>query len=275
MKNKKKILLVVAMMTTLLVLTGCGTGDITAQSTGIWERYIVFNFGRAIKALSFGSNAGIGIILFTIIVRVILLPLMHYQNKSMRKTQEIQPKIKALQVKYASKDPDTKRKLQEEQQRLYNEHGVNPFAGCLPLLVQMPILMALWQSISRIQGLSSGRFLWLELGSPDPYFILPILAAIFTFISTKLSSMSQIESNPTMKMMTYFMPAMILFMGINLASGLSLYWVVSNAFQVGQTLVINNPFKIKREREAVAKQQRDLERALQKAQSPKKKRNKK
>ena len=137
----------------------------------------------------------------------------------------------------------------------------------------MPIMMGLWQSISRT-GLSEGRFLWLELGVPDPILVLPILAAIFTFLSTKLSSMSQVEGNPSMKIMNYAMPIMILVMGVNLASGLSLYWVVSNAFQVGQTLLINNPFKIKKECEEEVQRQRDFEQALQKAQSPKKKRKK-
>ncbi|WP_399553649.1 YidC/Oxa1 family membrane protein insertase [uncultured Vagococcus sp.] len=272
-KNKKKILLALGLVALVLVLTGCGTGEVTADSTGVWERYIIYNFGRAIDFLSFGGSAGIGIILFTIIIRVILLPLMHYQNKSMRKTQELQPKLKELQAKYSSKDPETTRKLQEEQQKLYDANGVNPFAGCLPLLIQMPIMMALWQSISRT-GLSKGNFLWLELGKPDPIFILPVLAAIFTFASTKLSSMGQVDANPSMKIMNYAMPVMILFMGINLASGLSLYWVISNAFQVGQTLLINNPFKIKREREEEQQRKRDLERALQKAQSNKKKKAK-
>ncbi|MBM9833126.1 membrane protein insertase YidC, partial [Enterococcus faecalis] len=132
------------------------------------------------KALSFG-NAGIGIILFTLIIRVILMPLMHFQTKSMRKTQELQPKLKALQQQYASKDTETQSKLKEETQRLYAENNVNPYAGCLPLLVQMPILMALWQSISRVPALQEGKFLWLQLGDRDPYFILPILAALFTF----------------------------------------------------------------------------------------------
>ena len=122
MKNKKKILLALSMLVLVLVLTGCGTGEVTAQSTGIWERYIVYNFGRAIQALSFG-NVGIGIILFTIVIRIILLPLMHYQNKSMRKTQELQPKLNALKAQYASKDPETQRKLQEEQQKLYDQNG--------------------------------------------------------------------------------------------------------------------------------------------------------
>lgn len=274
MKNKKRVLLVLGMVAMLFVLTACGTGPINESSTGIWDRYIVYYFAMAIKALSFG-NAGVGIILFTLVVRILLLPLMHFQNKSMRKTQEIQPKIKELQQKYSSKDPDTQRRFKEEQQKLYDQHGVNPLAGCLPLLVQMPIMMALWQAISREPSLTKGSFLWLQLGQKDPYFILPILAALLTFASTKLTSMSQLESNSTTTIMNYMMPAMILFMGINLASGLSLYWVVSNGFQVVQTLMINNPFKIRKEREEEAQRKKDLERALAKAQSPRKKRNKK
>lgn len=273
MKNKKKLLLFLGLTSLVVILTACGTTDVSVNSTGIWERYIVYNFARVIQFLSFG-NPGVGIILFTLLVRIILFPLMNYQNKSMKKTQELQPKIKELQEQYSSKDPDTVRKLQEEQQRLYDEHGVNPFAGCLPLLVQMPILMAVWQAISRVPALTEGQFLWLELGKIDPTYILPILAAILTFISTKLASMNQLEANPSMKVMNYMMPAMILLMGVRLASGLSLYWVISNAFQVVQTLIINNPFQARREREEEERKQKELERALRRAQSPKKKRNK-
>lgn len=139
----------------------------------------------------------------------------------------------------------------------------------------MPIMMALYQSISRVPELREGSFLWLNLASPDPYLILPILAAAFTFASSYLTSMSQIESNASLKIMNYVMPVMIFMMGLNLASGLSLYWVISNAFSVVQTLLINNPFKIKAEREAKVNQQKQLEKALEKAKNPKKKRNKK
>nr|WP_122645979.1 YidC/Oxa1 family membrane protein insertase [Enterococcus mediterraneensis] len=271
--KRKRIILLASLLGLVLFLSACGTGEVSAQSTGVWDRYIVYNFAQAIKGLSFG-NSGIGIILFTLIIRIILMPLMHFQTKSMRKTQELQPKIKALQKKYASKDIETQNKLKEETQRLYAENNVNPYAGCLPLLVQMPILMALWQSIQRVPELRQGHFLWLNLGEADPTFILPILAAVFTFFSTYLSSMSQLESNPSMKIMNFAMPIMILVMGVNLASGLSLYWVVSNAFQVVQTLLINNPFKIRKEREEEARKIRERERALQKAMNPKKKRKK-
>jgi YidC/Oxa1 family membrane protein insertase len=102
----------------VFLLTACGTGDVSTSSTGLWDRYIVYYFGQAIKLLSFGKNYGVGIILFTIIIRIILMPLMHYQTKSMRKTQELQPKMKELQEKYASKDAETSRKLQENLEKL-------------------------------------------------------------------------------------------------------------------------------------------------------------
>lgn len=272
MKKRKRLLLMFAMLSLVVLLSACGRSDISASSEGIWDRYIVYSFAQVIKWLSVGANRGVGIILFTIIVRIILLPLMNFQTKSMRKTQELQPKLKALQEKYASKDTETQQKLRDEQQKLYSENGVNPYAGCLPLLVQMPILMAVYQAISRVPELKEGSFLWIqELGKADPYFIFPILAAIFTFLSTYLSSMSQIEANASIKMMNYVMPAMILFMGISLPGALSLYWVISNAFQVGQTLLINNPFKIRREREEIEHQARQRERQLEKAKHPTKK----
>lgn len=275
MKKYKRLLLMAGLVTLLLVLSACGTSPINQNSTGIWDRYIVYYFAEAIKFLSLSANTGIGIILFTLIIRIILLPLMHFQTKSMRKTQELQPKLKALQQQYSSRDPETQRQFREEQQKLYAENNVNPYAGCLPLLIQMPIMMALYQSISRVPELKQGSFLWLNLGQPDPYFILPLLAAVFTFASTYLTSMSQVESNASLKIMNYAMPAMIFLMGMNLASGLSLYWVVSNAFQVGQTLLLNNPFKIRRERAEAERQVKEREKALKKAQNPKKKNKKK
>ena len=268
MKKYKRLLLMAGLVTLVFVLSACGTAPVSESSTGIWDRYIVYYFAQAIKFLSLGGSVGIGIILFTLVIRIILLPLMHFQTKSMRKTQE-------LQQKYSSKDPETQRLFREEQQRLYAENNVNPYIGCLPLLVQLPIMMALYQAISRVPELKEGTFLWLSLDKPDPYLILPILAAVFTFASTYLSSMSQLETNASLKIMNYVMPAMIFFMGISLASSLSLYWVVSNAFQTGQTLLLNNPFKIRKEREEAARQAKARERALERAKSPKKKGKKK
>ena len=275
MKKMKRLLLALGIVGLVVLMSACGrTGDVTAASTGVWDRYIIYYFGQAIKFLSIGGNVGVGIIIFTIIIRIILLPLMHYQTKSMRKTQDLQPKIKAIREKYPNKDQESQRLVNEETQRLYKENNVNMYAGCLPLLVQMPIMIALYQSIYRIEDLRTGHFLWLNLSKPDPYFILPVLAAVFTFLSSYLTTMSQLEKSPTSTIMNIVMPAMIFFMGIGLSSSIALYWTVSNAFQVGQTMLLNNPFKIRAERQAVAEIEKERQRALQKAIHPKKKRTK-
>ncbi|WP_280738088.1 MULTISPECIES: YidC/Oxa1 family membrane protein insertase [unclassified Enterococcus] len=262
-----------SMLSLVVVLSACGTGEVTQSSTGFWDRYIVYYFGEAIKALSFG-NMGVGIILFTIVVKVILMPLSHFQTQTSRRMQEIQPQLKELQTKYAATDANTRAKLVEGQQKLYADNNVKMMWMWIPLIAQMPILMALWQAISRVPELKEGQFLWLNLSLPDPYFILPVLAAVFTFASTYLSSMSQANSGGATRIMNFVMPVMIFAMAVNAASGLSLYWVVSNGFQVVQTLLINNPFKIRREREAIAQAEKERQKALQKAMNPKKKRNK-
>ncbi len=252
----------------MLVLSGCSNTPVNASSTGFWDHYIIWNFIRAIQGLSsfFGHNYGWGIVFFTIIVRIVILPLMIYQMRSMRKTTELQPQLKALQAKYPDRrDPEQMQQFTEEQRKLYAEAGVNPVAGCLPLLVQMPILLALYQAIFRSETLKAGKFMWMELGDKDPYYILPILAALFTFLTSWLSMKSQPEQNAMTSGMMIFMPLMILVTAINVPAALSLYWVVTNAFSVGQTLLINNPFKIQREREEKARAEKRKARQLQKA----------
>ncbi|MBZ3777451.1 membrane protein insertase YidC [Lentilactobacillus otakiensis] len=266
-KRIKKLLVLLSLVSLTVVLSACSNAPITNHSTGIWDGWVVLNFSRAIIWLSkfFSDNYGMGIIVFTILVRIVILPLMIYQTRSMRKTQEVQPQLKALQKKYSSKDAATVQKLQAEQKKLYAEAGINPLAGCLPLIVQMPILFALYQAIWRTHILRSGTFFWLQLGHPDPYFILPILAALFTFISSWLAMKGQPESNSMTTMMTMGMPFFILIMAVSLPSALSLYWVITNAFQVGQTLVIQNPWKIRREREKKQREEREKQRAIRKA----------
>ncbi|EKZ7092349.1 membrane protein insertase YidC, partial [Listeria monocytogenes] len=126
----------------------------------------------------FGGNYAVGIIVVTILIRLLIMPLMIKQLKSQKAMTSLQPKIKELQVKYASKDNETKQKLQQETMRLYQENSVNPMMGCLPLLIQMPILLGFYQAISRTAEIKTDTFLWMQLGNPDPYYILPIVAAL-------------------------------------------------------------------------------------------------
>ncbi len=265
MKKVKRVLSLAAIGSLTLFLAACSNKPVTSHSTGLWDHYIVYNFSRFIIWLSNNCGGyGMGIIIFTIIIRVLLLPLMFYQTKSMLKTQELAPKLKAIQKKYSSRDRESMVKMQEETSKLYKEAGVNPWASMLPMIIQLPIMWALYQAIWRTPELRHGTFLWLQLGHTDPYYILPILAALFTFLSSWLSMASMPERNAMTSAMTWFMPIMVFFMALGFSSAITLYWVVSNAFQVVQTLLLQNPFKIRREREAKEKQEKAKKRKLEK-----------
>ncbi|MBO6291911.1 MAG: membrane protein insertase YidC [Selenomonas sp.] len=173
---------------------------------------------------------GYAIILLTIIVKFLLYPLTVKQVKSMKAMQEIAPKMKKIQEKYK----DNPQVMQQKVAAMYQEAGVNPLAGCLPLLVQMPILMGMYYSLYNLEypSADAAQFLWLpSLSQADPYYILPILNVLTTFYQTRQTSDM---SNPQMKMMMLIMPLFIGFISINFPSGLVLYWVVMNICQILQ-----------------------------------------
>ena len=173
---------------------------------------------------------GYAIILLTIIVKFLLYPLTVKQVKSMKAMQEIAPKMKKIQEKYK----DNPQVMQQKVAALYQEAGVNPLAGCLPLLVQMPILMGMYYSLYNLEypSADAAQFLWLpSLSQADPYYILPILNVLTTFYQTRQTSDM---SNPQMKMMMLIMPLFIGFISLTFPSGLVLYWVVMNICQILQ-----------------------------------------
>ena len=249
-KHLKKILSLTGILSLTLFLAACSNEPITSNSTGFWDHDIIYNCSRFIIWLSnhFGGY-GMGIIIFTIIIRIIILPVMYWQTKSTIAMQELQPELKKLQQKYSSRDRETMQKLQMETQKLYRDAGVHPMASMLPLLIQLPVMWALYQAIWRTNILRHGSFLWLQLGKTDPYYVLPILAAVFTFISSWLAMAGMPERSSMTTVMTWGMPIMIFFMSLGFPAAITLYWVVTNAFQVVQTLLIQNPFKLRRERE--------------------------
>lgn len=233
----------------------------------LWNS-IVELFSNFILYLSslFGNNYAMGIIVFTIITRIIMLPLMQYQTKISRKTAELQPEMKRLREKYSARDRETQLELQEAISTLNKENGVNQWAGCLPALAQMPIMIALYQAISTTQELFTGHFLWAELGKADGTFILPALAAFFTWLNSWLTLQGQTKDMQQMKaIQLYFLPGMIFFFCISVNAALALYWLVGNMFTVLQTLLLNNPFKIKEERQNKIKEEKAKQRALKKA----------
>ncbi len=145
--------------------------------------------------------------------------------------QAIQPELQKIQKKYK----DDPQKVQQETMRLFQENKVNPMAGCLPLIVQMPIFIALYNSIYYNPHLREHSFLWLQLGKPDHLFILPALAAITTFLQTKMmSSMNPMQQQGPMQFMLMVYPVLIFIMSYNFPSALPLYWVFSNLYTIGQ-----------------------------------------
>lgn len=185
------------------------------------------------------ANYGVAIILVTVVIKLILYPLTVKQVKGMKAMQDMQPKMKELQEKYK----DNKEKLNKEMAIMYKESGVNPLSGCLPLLVQMPILMGIFFAIRDYHYAHMPSFLWIaDLSGPDQFLlgtlpyglflpILPILSAATTYIQQKQTSS---DSNPQAKMMMNLMPLFIGYISITFPAGLVLYWVVSNIFQIGQ-----------------------------------------
>lgn len=275
-KSTKRLLAALALVTVFaLVLSGCATQTtqkptpISHNSSNWWDAWVVYYLSQFVLWIAkvCGGSYGWAIIIFTVIIRVILLPLNAVQINSTRKMQEIQPELKALQEKYSSKDLETRNKLNEETQKLYKEAGVNPYAGCLPMVIQLPVMWALYQAIWRTPEMQNGKFLWMDLGKPDPYYILPILATVFTFLSSYIATLSVPKSSQTTmtKMMSYVMAIMVGIGAIVFQSAISLYWVISNLFQVGQTLVLQNPFKYRKEQEAKEEAERERQRKMRRA----------
>lgn len=185
---------------------------------------------------------GIAIILLTVAIKMVLYPLTVKQVKSMKAMQDIAPKMKALQEKYK----DNKEKLNKEVAELYRTAGVNPLAGCLPLIIQMPFFISIFFAIKEYTYVSNPSFLWIanlaqgtSFQEPsDPFFILPALAALTTYISTKQTTTDQSQQN---KMMLMFMPLFIGYITISFPAGLGLYWVVSNLVQIAQQWWLYRP----------------------------------
>lgn len=241
---KKRILLLFGMFSVFLLLTGCSEVNkpINAESTGFWNEYIVYPLSWLIKEAAhiMGGNFGLSIIVVTILIRLAILPLMIKQTRSSKAMQALQPEMKALKEKYSSKDQKTQQKLQQETMALFQKHGVNPMAGCFPLIIQMPILIGFYHAIMRTREIAQDNFLWFDLGEKDPYYILPIVAGITTFIQQKIMMAGQ-ENNPQMAMMLWMMPIMIVVFAISFPAALSLYWVVGNIFMIVQTYFIKGP----------------------------------
>lgn len=174
------------------------------------------------------ANYGLAIVLMTVVIKMALYPLTAKQVKSMKGLQIVQPKMKELQEKYKS-NPE---KLQKEMAILYKEMGVNPLAGCLPLVVQMPILIGIFYAIRDFHYVNTPMFLWMkDLAMPDPLYVLPVLSAVTTWYQQKQTTTEMTQQN---RMMMIFMPLFIGWISTTFPAGLVVYWVMSNIIQIAQ-----------------------------------------
>jgi YidC/Oxa1 family membrane protein insertase len=175
------------------------------------------------------------LVLFGLAVRVVLWPLNQKAMRSSMAMQAVQPQLKEIQDRY-KKEPQ---KLQQEMFKLYKEHGVNPLGGCWPMLLPMPVLLALFFVFQNTIELRDQAFLWLpDLAQPDPYYIIPLIMGLSMFGLTKMGQRG-IPPNPQMKMMMYVMPVMMTVLFLNFASGLNLYYAVSNIASIPQQWLIS------------------------------------
>jgi YidC/Oxa1 family membrane protein insertase len=193
----------------------------------------------------FVNNYGLSIILLTVIVRICMLPLYAKQIKSSAAMAEIQPKLKEIQIRYANDKETMNKKLQE----LYAKEKFNPMGGCLPILIQMPIIMGLFSLLRNpleymvqpeMVVAVHEAFLWVpDLSQPDNW-ILPLAAGLSTFFTySQTMGSTPTDANNMMAGMKYLFPIMIFMMGRTFPSGLALYWAVGNLLMIIQTYFLN------------------------------------
>ncbi|MEN6508483.1 MAG: membrane protein insertase YidC [Smithella sp.] len=182
----------------------------------------------------FVQNYGIAIIILTTIIKIIFWPLGNMSYKSMNEMKKLQPKIEALKEKY--KNDQTK--IGQETMALYREHKVNPFSGCLPMLIQIPVFFGLYKALMySIELRHSPFFFWIQdLSAKDPYYITPIIMGATQFISQK---MTPAMGDPMQQKVMLLMPVIFTFFFLNFPSGLVIYWMFNNILQIGQQYYIN------------------------------------
>jgi len=185
------------------------------------------------------------LVIFTAIIKTILLPLTISQTKSNIMMQKMQPKLKEIQEKYKN-DPQ---KMQEEQMKLYKESGTNPLSGCLLLLIQWPIIIAMYYVVANIQGFKDVGFLWVKsLGSYDRTFILPILSGLSSYLmGVMVSPKGDDPSAQQQRKMNLYMSILFVVMFFKFQAGVVLYWIISNVIQILQQYFIINRIRHKEE----------------------------
>jgi YidC/Oxa1 family membrane protein insertase len=211
------------------------------------------------------QNMGLAIIALTVLLRALMVPLTLPATKAQKKMADLKPHLDALKEKHK----DDKVKMQEEQLKLYQEHGINPAASCLPYIVQIIVLIVLYQVLVKYLGpeakidgkLVNTSFFYLDLAKHDQFYIFPVVAGVTQFILSKMMTPTkalEVKKNDSQEekkdkqdfaeamqevqgQMVYMMPIMTTIVSLNFPSGLALYWVVGNLFSIAQQYFITGP----------------------------------
>jgi YidC/Oxa1 family membrane protein insertase len=185
-------------------------------------------------------NYGFSIIILTILIKILFHPLTRKSYKSMKKMQTLQPKMNAIRDKYkkAKKDPVLRQKMNQEIMDLYRKEGVSPMGGCLPMLLQLPVLFAIYKILYVSIELRHAPFIWwiTDLSKKDPYYITPIIMGITMLIQQRSTPTA---GDPAQARMLKLMPIFFTFLFLNFPSGLVLYWLVNNLITIGEQKLIN------------------------------------
>jgi YidC/Oxa1 family membrane protein insertase len=217
------------------LLQSLGGGLEETLDFGIFAPISVF-FLKALRWI-YGhvGNYGVAIILLTLGIRILLFPLMHTSTVSMRKMAKVQPKVKEIQAKFKKKktDPQARAKMNQEMMALYKQEGVNPMAGCLPLLVQLPLLWALYQLFLKAIELRHEPFIWwiTDLSAKDPLYVTPILMTATMWLQQRLAPQA---GDPQQQRLMRMMPLIFGVMFLQFPSGLVLYWLANNVITIIQ-----------------------------------------
>jgi YidC/Oxa1 family membrane protein insertase len=180
----------------------------------------------------FTHNFGVTIILLTMMLKILFVPLQYKSYKSMKQMQVIQPKVLAIQEKFK----DDRDRLNKELIKLYRDHKVNPVGGCLPMVLQMPVFVALFNILYMTIDLRQAPFMaWLtDLSVQDPYYVLPIIMGVTMVIQQKITPTTM---DPTQAKIMLMLPAFMTFLFINFPAGLVLYWLTNNVLTISQQLI--------------------------------------
>ena len=240
----------ISLLVLLTVLSGCQAVE---NEKGFFYSTFVKPMDLTLDFLGntlFKGSYGLAIIAITLIIRLVLLPFMlrTYKSQSMMKVKMdlVRPMMEEIQARMkTAQTQEEKLKIQNDMMALYREHNINPFnMGCLPMLIQMPIIMGLYFAILYSEDVKMHPFLWFDLGTPD--ILMTVIAGVVYFVQAKVSMWTIAESQQAqMKWMMYFSPIMIIIISFSSMAALPLYWSVSGLFLIIQTMIGRKYFTYK------------------------------